>query len=104
MDVLEPAGADELYRWRADYALVGQPALPLAPDELARIGFRVRLASPGTRIVVRCGAVPAEAEALVAAGADGILLDGPDVAAGTADTSVAFRAVIDAALAKRDRA
>lgn len=73
----EPAQADELYRWRADFACIGappaeggrEPELP-TPEHLNRVAFRIRLASPGTVVVAMAAADLAPAR-LIAADANG---------------------------------
>lgn len=105
--VHEPGQADELYRWRADFACIGarsgeaaRDAGPLGqptPEHLNRTAFRIRLASPGTAVVAMTAADLAPAR-LIAADANGFMIALPENAVLGETEARDLRTRIEAAL------
>lgn len=107
--VVSTSEADELYRFRIDYACIGElerrsDAVPPLPDAgaVGRVAFRIRLAAPGTPVIAAATFDPAEGDRLVGAGADGLApVWRPG---GSAAPIEDLRAAIDQALALRGQA
>lgn len=108
IDLHTPAQADELFRWRVDYAIVseggtGRGGAAVEPDTLSRIAFRIRLASPGTAVVAVSGPDPRMAARAIEAGADGVAVSSAHPAEGHGMLSE-IREGLDRALPSRGAA
>jgi len=98
IELRNPGEADELVRWRVDYALL-LAERGAAPQDLAmldRLLFRARLAAPGTPLAALVRPEPDEVVRAIAAGADGVALPWqPDL------RLAPLRNAVDEALARR---
>jgi thiamine-phosphate pyrophosphorylase len=108
IDLHTPAQADELFRWRVDYAIVsesgaGRLGSAVEADMLSRIAFRIRLAAPGTAVVAMSGPEPLTAARAIEAGADGVAMMSAHPAEGHGMLSE-IRASIDRAFPPRGAA